>query len=128
MTACLQKKYDFSGYTATVQNGIQVRLEWYTAANESQGRRVIAAQEILRGVYPFIMRFRSCKKKETKTEEQFALQAKLDIRDDEDKLISGAAVLYVFSISIRTATFYFSKNRLGKITRCEVEQNFQEQK
>lgn len=88
---CAQLLYDFENYAVIALGGAEVRVEWFVGKDGSKGRMVVAVKEIEKDTHPFYMRFRvhRGKKRETATDEQFALEAKLDVSYEEDSTIAG---------------------------------------
>ena len=89
---CAQFLYDFEDYAVFGLGGLDLRVKWFDWHKNSKGRKVTnGGEHIEKDVSPFYMRFRlhRGKKREAGTEEQFALQAKLDLDYEEDKKIAG---------------------------------------
>jgi hypothetical protein len=76
-------------------------------------RRVKASKPIQGGIYPLYMQFRARQAKEKKVEDQFALDAKLDLNHDEDKKIAGALFAFKLPSFAITATFQIGEKKLG---------------
>lgn len=93
MQGCAQFLYDFEDYAVVALGGLNLRVEWFVWHENSKGRQVVngGEQHIEKDVIPFYMRFRlhRGKKWETATEEQFALEAKVDLTYEEDQKIAG---------------------------------------